>query len=62
LIFDRFVFSKIEEKVREKWGLSSSWSYVEIFIRSNSNVSISYLVPLFQYTRFLCDIEKDMEY
>jgi NitT/TauT family transport system permease protein len=24
LIFDRFVFSKIEEKVREKWGLSSS--------------------------------------
>lgn len=24
LIFDRFVFSKVEEKVREKWGLSSS--------------------------------------
>jgi NitT/TauT family transport system permease protein len=23
LIFDRFVFSKVEEKVREKWGLSS---------------------------------------
>ena len=24
LLFDRFVFSKVEEKVREKWGLSSS--------------------------------------
>jgi len=24
LIFDRFVFSKVEERVREKWGLSSS--------------------------------------
>jgi NitT/TauT family transport system permease protein len=24
LIFDRFIFSRLEEKVREKWGLTSS--------------------------------------
>jgi NitT/TauT family transport system permease protein len=23
LLFDRFVFSKLEEKVRQKWGLTS---------------------------------------
>jgi NitT/TauT family transport system permease protein len=24
LLFDRFVFSKLEEKVRERWGLTQS--------------------------------------